>query len=220
MERIKPINKLRLRDVLKRPDLYGGLADGLVQLPLPGKIKIGLSKFDIPADLNQFSENICYGQRLFIVREEENDIGAILRVMDAYYFPLVTGKKWDDNKALLFGRKVLNCTAKELYPVSMHLVTIVSELVEREKKLLSREPSKLEKAAGIEKLSVFSELTALDFLRQSMGKTEAEVMLTPYNECLVRFMLAREQNAYNERYMDLMKIQSDPKSKAKFNDNN
>lgn len=201
-----------------RLDLYSGLAEGLIQLSNPGNIKIGWRHYSVPADLNEFSESICYGQRLFLVREEQNDIGAILRVMDGYYYPIVSRKKWDDDKALLFGRKVLNCRAKELYPVSMHLITLVSELAEREKKLLSREPSKLEKAAGIEKLTIFSELTALDFLRESMGKTEAEVMLTPYNECLVRFMLAREQASFNERYTDLMKIQKDPKSKFHDND--
>lgn len=41
MERIKQIDKLTLFDMIKYPELYSGLADGLIDLPLPDKLKIG-----------------------------------------------------------------------------------------------------------------------------------------------------------------------------------
>ena len=69
----------------------------------------------------------------------------------------------------------------------------------------------MELAAGIEKLNVFSDLTSLDFLRDAMKCTVPEVLLTPYNECLVRFMVAKEQADYQERYMNEM----NNKTKAK-----
>jgi hypothetical protein len=95
----------------------------------------------------------------------------------------------------------------------MHLVTLIGEMAEREQKLLHREPTKMELAAGIEKLNVFSDLTSLDFLRDAMKCTVPEVLLTPYNECLVRFMIAKEQADYQERYYDLMNKESEHKSK-------
>jgi hypothetical protein len=95
----------------------------------------------------------------------------------------------------------------------MHLTNLVSEMAERERSLLHREPSKTELAAGIEKLNVFSELTSLDFLRDAMKVTVPEVLLTPYNECLVRFMIAKAQADFQERYYDLMKRESEPKGK-------
>lgn len=184
---------------------YIGLPEGLIQLPIPEEIKINKKLLTIPANLKEFTDNLCYGQRLFIVRKEDNDFGCIIRTIDAYYYSLATGKKWDEDKALLFGKNVLLCTVKDLYPVAMRLISFVSEMVEQEQKLLHREPTKMELAAGIEKLNVFAELTSLDFLRDAMKCTVEEVLLTPYNECLVRFMIAKEQAAFNERYMELLK---------------
>jgi hypothetical protein len=88
-------------------------------------------------------------------------------------------------------------------------------MVTREQALLHREPTKQEKAAGIEKLSIFSELNSLDFLRNTMNKTLEEVMLTPYNECLVRFMMAKEHAAYLDRYYEIQKEESEAKIKRK-----
>jgi len=215
MARIKDIEQLTFREMMTHLDLYSGLPDGLIELPLPGKIQIGRKKYDIPSTMNEFAGNICYGQRLFLAREEPNDIGLITRMMDGYYYPVVTGKKWDEEKALLFGNKILPCKVKELYPVAMHLIKLVSELADREIKLLHREPSKIELAAGIEKLNVFSEMMSLDFLRDNMKISIPEVILTPYNECLVRFMNAKEMAAFQERYFELIKEEATAKPKYK-----
>lgn len=214
MARIKDIKHLKFKHLIKDLDNYGGLGDGLIQLPLPEVIKIGLKDMNIPKDMDEFCDSICYGQRLFLAQKEDNDIGVILRVMDGYYYPLVTNKPWNEEAALSFGKKILNCSVEELYPTAMHIVTLVSEMADREKKLLHREPSKIEKAAGIDKLAVFSELSAIDFLRRSMDKTEEEVMLTPYNECLVRFMMEKETNDFHERFMKEREQQD--KATAKF----
>jgi len=192
---------------------YAGLTDGLVELPLPETIRIKSGEYPIPKNLEEFTNAICYGQRIFFTQKEDNDFGSIIRVIDGYYFKLVTKSKWDADKALLFGKYVLNCTVIELYPVAMHLITLISEMVEREQALLHREPSKIELAAGIEKLNIFSDLTALDFLRDAMKITVPEVLLTPYNECLVRFMIAKEQTEFQERYFELMKEASKTKAK-------
>jgi hypothetical protein len=215
MARIKSIDKLTLKEMMLHFDLYAGLPDGLAQLPCPEKIRISKNYYQIPADMDEFTKNICYGQRIFFTQKEDNDFGLIIRILDGYYYPIVTGRKWDQDKALLFGKKVITCTVQELYPVAMHLINIISEMTDREQKLLHREPSKMELAAGIEKLNIFSELTALDFLRDVMKITIAEVLLTPYKECLVRFMLAKETADFQERYYELVKEDSKPKPKFK-----
>lgn len=207
------IDKLTFRDIITYP-LYIGLSDGLVQLPLPEMFQIKKQRLFIPNNLHEFTSKLCYGQRLFITRKEENDFALILRIISGFYYTLYSGKKWDEDKALLFGKDILTCTVKDLYPTAMHLVTLTSEMITREQELLHREPSKMELAAGIEKLNVFSELTALDFLRDAMKITVPEVLLTPYNECLVRFMIAKETSDFQERYMELLQEQN--KSKSKF----
>jgi hypothetical protein len=100
----------------------------------------------------------------------------------------------------------------------MHLVNLIADLTGREQKLLHREPSKIELAAGIDKLNVFSELASIDFLRDDMKITTAQVLLTPYKECLVRFMMAKERADFQERYFELLKVDTKPKSK--FADDN
>jgi len=210
---MKSIDAITLADMVNDIGLYYGLPDGLIQLPVPDYLKIAGQKLSVPGDLKEFTEAICYGQRIFLTQKEENDFGLIVRMIDGYYYPKATKNKWDADKALLFGKLVINLHVKDLYPLAMHLVTLIGELVEQEQRLLHREPSKMELAAGIEKLNVFSELTSLDFLRDAMKCTVPEVLLTPYNECLVRFMIAKETADFQDRYTKLMKEESEPKRK-------
>jgi len=215
MARIKNIEYLTLEDMANDLEAYSGLADGLIQLPCPPRLIIRFMSYRIPETMEEMARNICYGQRLFLAREEENDIGLIIRKISGYYYPIVTSEKWDEERILLFKKKVVNCKAKELYPVAMHFVTLINEIAEKEKVLLYREPSKVELAAGIDKLNIFSELNSLDFLRDAMKCTVPEVLLTPYNECLVRFMNAKELADYQDRYFKLQREQSEAKSKYK-----
>ena len=184
------------------------LSDDLIQLPVPSSIRIKGKDYPVPETSDEFCRNLVYGQRLFIARKEDNDFGVILRVLDGYYYPIVTVNKWDDDKALLFGKYVLNLSVIQIYPVAMHIVNLISEVADREQRLLHREPSKIELAAGIERLNPFTELLSLDFLRDAMKITVPEVIQTPYNECLVRFMIAKEQADFQDRYIELVKEES------------
>jgi len=214
MANIKRIDKLRLFDMIKYPELYSGLADGLIDLPLPDKLKIK-KILTIPLTREQLAENICYGQRLYLAREELNDFGIIIRLVGGYFYPEITGLKF--NEANIFGIviNIVTCLAKDIYPVALHLVKLISELIANEQKVLYKEPTKLELAAGIEKLNAYSELNTLDFLSNVMRCTTDEVMLTPYNECLVRLMSAKEMNEYQERYFKLQMEESQLKTKKR-----
>lgn len=209
----KRLDKIIFRDMILHPDLYGGLSDGLVQLPVPETIRIHHKTMAVPKTLDEFSDRICYGQRLFLMNEEPTEPAVILRIMTCYYFPLITGRKWDEDLCLHIGKYILTCTAILIYPVAMHLIRLLGELADREKSLIHREPTKIELAAGIEKLNVFSKLASLDYLRDLMKISVPEVLLTPYSECLVRLMMAHEQEEYQKRYMEILRIQSDPKKK-------
>lgn len=213
MVRIKDIEKLTLKEMMFNINLYSGLPDGLIQLPVPDFIRIDGKRMTVPQDLKEFTDHLCYGQRMFLAQKEDNDFGVIIRIMDGYYYPLFTRDPWDDKKAILFGRKIILCNAGQLYPVANHLMILISQMIEREHKLLYRNPSKIELAAGIEKLNLYSEWANLDFLSNVMKCTIPEVLLQPYNECLTRFMQAHDTNEFQERYFELMKKDSEPKSK-------
>lgn len=215
MENIKRIDKLRLFDMIKYPELYSGLADGLIELPLPAELKIRKKIVKIPLTREELADRICYGQRLYLAREEVNDFGLIIRIIGGYFYPEITGLKF--NEANIFGivKNIVTCLAKDIYPVALHLVKLISELIANEQKVLYKEPTKLELAAGIEKLNAYSELNTLDFLSNVMRCTTDEVMLTPYNECLVRLMSAKEMNEYQERYFKLQMEESQLKTKKR-----
>lgn len=212
MARIMEPDRLTLYEMMFNYEPYRHLPDDLIKLPVPLRLKIGHRWVLVPQDLDQFTANLCYGQRLFFTQKEEDDFGVIIRVIDGYFYPLLTGNPWDVDKSLRFGKKVLSCRISELYPVAMHMITLIGQMAERENKLLYREPSKLELAAGIEKLNVFAELSSLDFLRDAMKITVPEVLLTPYKECLVRFMMQKETDDYKERYMKLAQEEAAAKS--------
>jgi len=215
MARPQPLKKLTLKEMLLRFELYEGIPEGLSQLPVPDKLKIGWKRYPVPKDVKEFTGSLCYGQRIFLTQAEEEDFSTIIRIADGYYYPIVTKKKWDADKALLFGKKIITCKAKEIYPTAMHIASLIKEMADKELELLHREPSKMELAAGIEKLNVFAELNALDFLRDAMKITVPEVLLTPYNECLVRFMIAKETTEFQERYFKLQMETSKAKSGGK-----
>lgn len=215
MARLTPISKLKLKHILFEPLRYGGLSTGLIELPLPEIIRIGRHSYNIPLTLDDMADNITYGQRLYLVREETVDVGFILRFITGYYYPMATGNAWDEQQALNFGGKVLHCLAREVYPVANHLLKLTDEMVKREQKLLYRAPTKQEKAAGIEKLNMFSDLSSIMYLQDSFKCPETEVMRKPYNDCLVRFMMQKEQAAYQERLSEVYHREAEAKSKTK-----
>ena len=213
--KLKNIGSLTFRDMVENLDLYSGLADGLVELPCPSKISVWYLKYKVPQTVGELTENICYGQRLYLMREDENYIQCILRMLSGFYYPIAKRKQWNEDKAEKFKKNIFASKVIEAYPVASHFNNLLKEVIEREKKLLHREPSKVEKAAGIEKLNVFSELNSIDFLRDAMKIPVEEVLLTPYNECLVRFMNAKEVADFNERYFKLLHKENEPKKKFK-----
>jgi hypothetical protein len=213
MENVKRINKLKLFDMIKHPELYAGLADGLIELPLPDKFKMKGKILHIPDTRQELAENICYGQRLYLSRNEINDFGIIIRISGGYFYPQLTGLKFNDKNICKILKYVLTCLAKDIYPVVLHIVKLMGELIENEQKLLHREPTKMELAAGIEKLDPYAELNVLDFLRDAMKVTVDEVLITPYNECLVRLMNAKAIQDYQERYMKLQSEEMELKTK-------
>ena len=213
--KVVPVRKLTLRRMTLEPHRYAGLAEGLAELPLPDTLRIGRRRMAIPQTLDELSSSLTYGQRMYLTQHEGYDVGVILRLVAGYYYPLYTGRPWDERKALSFGAKVLSSLVVELYPVSKHLIGLMEQLTKRESTLLHREPTKQEKAAGIERLAKFADLTALLFLQDSFKTSAEQIMLAPYDDCLVRFMLANEQNKYAERLAEVHRKENAPKKNRK-----
>jgi len=197
--RVVGVDKLTLYRMTAEPQRYSGLAEGLKDLPVPLTLKVGRQVLPVPQDLDTLCGNITYGQRMWFAEQEQWDTGLIVRLLAGYYQPLYTKMPWQETAALLFRNKVIHLLAKDVYPIANHFTQLMEQLVERERKLLHRTPTAEEKAAGIERLTRFADLTAVLFLQDSFKCTVDAVMGLPYNDCLVRFMLAKEQGEYQDR---------------------
>lgn len=206
------VERLTLRQMIFNPS-YHSLSDDMIKLPVPERIRIGRKLYYVPRTLEEFTKDFVYGQRIYLTRKSENDFDSIIRIITGYYYRQITGQKWDEEKVLVCGKIVLTCKVFELYPVTMQILTFIDQMTNREYKLLHREPTKQEQAAGIEKLTVFSELTNINFLSDAMKIPIAEVFHQPYNECLVRFMLEKEVNDYRERYFKILKEDAEIKKR-------
>lgn len=211
--RVKMPHELRLKDVALYRFRYEGLTDGLSRLPVPDSIKIGRRRYWVPQTMEQFSDTITYGQKMYFGRGGDDDIELAFRYICGYYMPLVTDQPWDEKNIIAFRKNIVNSFAIEVFPVALHLITLMAQLVERELKLLKREPTKQEKAAGIERMGKFAELMAVMFLTESFNCSENELMQKSYGDCLVRFMLQHEQNAFAERLANVYQKENESKIK-------
>lgn len=216
MAHVKNIRRLTLMDMWRHAEVYGGIAEGLLELPVPDKIKINKKLLTVPKDRKEFADKINYGQRLYLSHKEDNDYDLIIRIIGGFYYSDITGKQWDEDKILTLTKNIVTCKVKEIYPVTLHLIILINETIENEQKLLYKEPTKMELAAGIEKLNIYAELNVLDFLSTAMKCTVKEVLAKPYNECLVRLMNAKEITDYQERYMKLQMEESELKYKKQY----
>ncbi len=204
--------KLTMQQMILDPG-YHTLAEDLKEFPLPDWLRLRRRRYAIPLTPEHFARTICYGQRLFFTREACDDFDAIVRLVGGYYYPLVMREKWHEDSVARIAKYILPCKVIDLYPVAMMFLGHMTTIIERETALLHRELTKTERAAGVERLQPFNDLISLDFLRDAMKVTTPEVLLTPYNECLVRFMMHKEVEDYRERYADLLRIEQEHKLK-------
>jgi hypothetical protein len=208
MEIIIPIEQLTLKQIVKHQDRYSSLIDDLANLPCPGEIRIGLKYFHVPQDINELTETICFGQRLFLAEKTHDDLETIIHTIIGYYYPYIF-KYWDRDKTKKVLPKIYNCNAVELFPAGYQILKLTGELIEREKKLLYRKIKSEEIQAGIDKLNKYSDIASIDFLREKKHLiNDNEIMLLPYSECLVRFMKEKEEQEYAERLREVYEAKS------------
>ena len=204
MEIIIPVENLTLKQFLKHADRYISLIEDLVNLPCPDRMRIGLNYYPVPQNIDQLTETICYGQRLFLAGSVEGDMATILHTIIGYYYPLIFNGGWDIDKANKVLSKIQSCNVVELFPASYQMLKLTGDLIERERKLLNRKVKPEEIQAGIDILNKYADLSAIDFLRESKRlNSDNEIMLLSYSECLVRFMKEKEEQEFAERLREI-----------------
>lgn len=185
----------------------------------PERIRIGVKTYLVPTSVEQLQQNITWGQRLYLATESENLLDVTLRLFGGWYYSIVSGKAFSEDKALKFGRKALGCYITELLPVAASLFKLVEGLLIQEHSATSGDPDKVWKAAGGDMLNKYGDKLTLDFLASRLsvmyGKPcgHAEVMAAPYLDCLIQLMERRDFAKVEKEYRELSMLAAQANAK-------
>lgn len=160
------------------------ITDFYATLPPPGKLRIGCRLRPVPLKVTELLEKITYGQKRFLEKQPDNDIDAVLRMFVGWYYPIVSGKPFDESRALEFGAKAMRCNINELYPACAHIARLVGELNKLEERLLAAEADSTWIAAGGNDLAPYAPQLTVDFLAKRLMCSHEEVYAKSYAECL------------------------------------
>lgn len=203
---IRDIKYLTLKRLAKLGQKAGTtvLCKQLSQLACPGELRIGFKGYPVPETANDFRDNICWGQRLFMASPQSTDWESFLYFIACYYQPIVTGKSYDEMAVIKFYNKIVNCHAHEAYPVLTRFVGYMEDIVRLENDKLDQPPDKDMRAAEIERLKPFSELNILELISQKCRVPLSEAHLIEYNVVFALLWAERETIAFQRRYNEIL----------------
>lgn len=214
----RSVKNLRLKDLIALGKRFNisTLCSQLAQLPLPNTFRIGFKSYSIPSNIDQLKTNICWGQRLFMTSQANNDFETFVYLTACFYQPIVDKKQYDDILAIRFYKRLLRCKMIELYPITMHLYGLLNQIIEIENKTLSTKITKEMRAAEVDRLSKFSEFNVLKKLANETGCKLENAHLTSYNIAFTILWESKEHDEFVERYNEILKAsQTKSKSNAK-----
>lgn len=188
------------------------LVEQLEQLPCPSEIRIGLRYYPVPRNVNEFRDKIVWGQRLMMATMCENEIDALVNFVANYYYPMARKKPFSETGVIKFFDRIVTCQAKELFPVLLRMVTLFEETLQIENKQLNSKPDRTAVAAGINELSIFSDLTILEMIADKCRvELEKEAHLVSYNTVFALLLKEKKTAEFNKKYQELSLIQSKQK---------
>lgn len=133
-----------------------------------------------------------------------SDLEAMLIYVSGYYQPIVTKKKYSEERTIDFFKKVVHLNVKELYPVCGKLMRLFEETISIEEKKLNSTPDQTKRAAGIERLGLFSELSIMEMIAEKTRLPIYEVPTIEYNLVFSFLLKEKEMNDFQERYNELI----------------
>jgi hypothetical protein len=180
------------------------LIEQLAEMPTPGSIRIGWKRYGVPQNLNDFRDAICWGQRLMMATPHKTDFETFMYFVCNYYQPIVTKKPFDEQLVMRLYRKIVNCNISELYPVAMHFVKLFNEMIDIEQSKLNSTPDAMMRAAGIDSLSIFSDLAILKLVANECKVKLNDAHLVDYNTVFSLLYEAKLMKDFTETYNQLL----------------
>lgn len=182
-----------------------------------GNIRIGFRNRKVPLQLNDFLNQITWGQRMFFAQEPKGWLDATLRCFDGWFYPVLKNKPFDYDKCLSIGSKALNCNIDQLLPFAAHMIDLVEQMLIQEKEKTAGDVDKTWLAAGGSNLAKYGDLFTLNYLApklelmygRKMG--HKDVMDSPYLDCLVHLMERKETSEVEKEYHELTMLKAQNK---------
>lgn len=188
------------------------ITDFLVTLPAPDRLRIGCRMRLVPHTMMEVMGAITYSQKRFLEKQPENDLDAVLRMFAGWYYPIISGKVFEETSALEFTRRAQRCNINELYPVCAHLARLVSDINKLEEKLLASEADSTWIAAGGNALTPYAPQLTVEYLANRLKCSLEEVHNKSYAECLAalgeRATSAKIEKAYYKIQQEKLEAQS------------
>jgi len=195
---------LTLKRLAKMKGNTALLQKQLSELACPNEIRIGLKYYPVPLTVNEFKSNLCWGQRLMMNTVHTSDFESFLFYFANYYQPIVTKKPHSEKAVMAFYKKIVNCHVEEIYPVLTKLVNHYLELVQIEARKLSSPPDKKLRAAEIDRLKPFNDLSILELVSNKCKVRLDEAHLQPYNVVFALLWYEKEQQEFQKRYNEII----------------
>jgi len=202
---LAPLKYITLKRLAKMASKYNTVIfqQQLTDLACPYTLRIGLKRYPVPLTIDEFRDSICWGQRLMMATEHQNDFESILFFVANYYQPIITKKPFDEKLVMKVYRKLAYCNVQELYPVLMRLVKLFTEVVEIEAQKLDSKPSKDMLAAEINRLQPFSDMNILELVSNRCRVPLSEAHLIEYNIVFALLWAEKETADFNKRFSEI-----------------
>lgn len=198
------------------------LSNQLCALLCPDELRVILKTHPVPKDVEELKANLCWGQRLLMATPHTLDLETIYYYTANYFAPFHFSKynsehPYSDHMASKMYIKLLSSHARDVFPVTNRLVNLFKELIEQENERLKSKPNKTMIAAGVDKLNVFSDWSALELIAEKCRITDIErnALTVSYNTAITILLKEKEVAEFQERFTQIVKIQNESKHMKK-----
>lgn len=200
MKYIHHIDYLTLRGLLKMPQREV-LIQQLSELACPEFLRIGLRYYKVPTNVHEFRDSLCWGQRLMMATPHTYDHESMLYFVANYFYP----GGHSPEGVQKFYPKLFNSFAKDIYPVLVRLVSLFEQTIEIEEKKLTGFVSPEMRAADIDKLKAFTDLSILQMIAEKTGCKLKDAHLEGYNTVFALLLQEKETADFARRYEQILK---------------
>lgn len=171
-------------------------------------LRIGFKRYNVPKTLIELQTQITWAQRLYFASEPTDFIDLVFKRFNGWFYPILTGKQFNEQECSKIDYKALNCNVDELLPFVAHMSRLIEQLLIDEAKKTASDVDKTWIAAGGEKLTPFANMLTIDFLADKLRCHPDEVLNKPYADCLVRLMHQKISTDVENEYRELLTLKT------------